>query len=119
MSQHKNKHIEKSVFQIALNLCMIAFFAGIILATANFFTTPLRKANEVKAKEDAKKDLLHDAVKFESHIDAITKGVVFPEVLPNEKLRKILNKKSESTLLNILKKIDHRRAEKIDVKKLT
>lgn len=50
------------------------------------------------------------------YIDAITKGVVFPEVPPNIKLRKILENKSEIELLKILKKLDLRRAKNIDVK---
>ncbi|MFA5931885.1 MAG: tRNA (adenosine(37)-N6)-dimethylallyltransferase MiaA [Candidatus Paceibacterota bacterium] len=50
------------------------------------------------------------------YLDAITKGVVFPEVPPNIKLRKILEKKSEIELIKILKKLDLRRAKNIDVK---
>ena len=48
------------------------------------------------------------------YIDAITKGIVFPEVSPNLKLRKILEKKSVLELLKILKKLDKRRAKNID-----
>ena len=50
------------------------------------------------------------------YIDAITKGTTFPEVPPNNKLRKILEKKSEIALLKILKKLDPIRASNIDVK---
>jgi len=50
------------------------------------------------------------------YIDAITKGVIFPEVPPNLKLRKILDKKSTSQLFKILKKLDKRRAKNIDSK---
>jgi tRNA dimethylallyltransferase len=50
------------------------------------------------------------------YIDAISKGVIFPEVPPNFKLRKILEKKSELELLKILKKLDKKRAENIDAK---
>jgi len=50
------------------------------------------------------------------YIDAVTKGIIFPEVPPNEKLRKILEKKSSTELLKILKKLDLRRAENIDIK---
>jgi tRNA dimethylallyltransferase len=50
------------------------------------------------------------------YIDAITKGVIFPEVPPNIKLRKILEKKSETELLKILKKLDPARAKNIDTK---
>ncbi len=50
------------------------------------------------------------------YIDAITKGIVFPEVPPNNKLRKILEKKSLPALFNILEKLDPVRAENIDQK---
>ena len=47
------------------------------------------------------------------YIDAITKGIVFPEVLPNPKLRKTLHSKSAIALFEYLKKLDPRRAEDI------
>jgi tRNA dimethylallyltransferase len=47
------------------------------------------------------------------YIDAVTKGVVFPEVPPNNKLRKELEKKNSPELLKILKKLDKNRAENI------
>ena len=50
------------------------------------------------------------------YIDAITKGVVFPKVPPNLKLRKILEKKSEIELLKILRELDKTRAKNIDAK---
>ena len=50
------------------------------------------------------------------YIDTLTKGIVFPEVPPNIKLRKTLNKKSEIELLKMLKKLDARRAKSIDSK---
>ncbi len=50
------------------------------------------------------------------YIDAITKGVVFPEVPPNIKLRKILKKKSAPELFKILKKLDSARVKNIDAK---
>jgi len=48
------------------------------------------------------------------YIDTITKGIIFPEVPPNLKLRKILEKKSVKKLFQILKKLDPRRANNID-----
>ncbi len=48
------------------------------------------------------------------YIDAVVRGVVFPEVPPNEKLRKELNKKSTATVFNMLKKLDPERAKNID-----
>jgi len=50
------------------------------------------------------------------YIDAITKGIVFPEVPPNLKLRKILEKKEASELLKILIKLDSARAKNIKEK---
>ena len=47
------------------------------------------------------------------YIDAITKGIIFPEVPPNNKLRKILEKKSAEELLKILQKLDKSRAKNI------
>ncbi len=48
------------------------------------------------------------------YIDAITKGIVFPEVPPNNELRKILEKKSPEQLFKILEKLDPVRAKNID-----
>jgi tRNA dimethylallyltransferase len=48
------------------------------------------------------------------YIDAITKGIVFPEVPPNLKLRKELSLLNGRQLLIILKKLDPRRAKDID-----
>lgn len=48
------------------------------------------------------------------YIDSITKGMVFPEVPPNTKLRKTLEKKSVIALFVILKKLDSKRAKTID-----
>ena len=47
------------------------------------------------------------------YIDAITKGIVFPEVPPNPKLRKTLYSKSAVALFEYLKKLDSRRAKDI------
>ena len=48
------------------------------------------------------------------YIDAITKGLVFPQVPPNLKLRKKLDTRSAKELFVILKKLDPRRAKNID-----
>lgn len=50
------------------------------------------------------------------YVDAITKGIVFPKVPPNIKLRKKLEKKSLTELLKILKQLDTRRVKNIDIK---
>lgn len=50
------------------------------------------------------------------YIDSITNGTIFPEVPPNQKLRKQLNKKSTEELFKILKKLDSKRTENIESK---
>ncbi len=50
------------------------------------------------------------------YIDAVTKGTVFPEVLPDKKQRKELEKKSAIELFKILQKLDKRRAQEIKEK---
>jgi tRNA dimethylallyltransferase len=50
------------------------------------------------------------------YLDAVTKGIVLPEVPPNKKLRENLNKKSVEELFKILKKLDKNRANNIDAK---
>src|SRR3989338_7787969 len=50
------------------------------------------------------------------YIDAVTKGIIFPEVPPNIKLRKQLVTKSERALFLTLKKLDPQRAKTIDAK---
>jgi tRNA dimethylallyltransferase len=49
------------------------------------------------------------------YIDAITKGLIYPEVPPNNKLRKILEDKSAPELFKILQKLDKDRAKNIDI----
>lgn len=50
------------------------------------------------------------------YIQALVDGIVLPEVPPNKKLRKQLEKKSVAELFGILKKLDSRRAKEIDQK---
>lgn len=50
------------------------------------------------------------------YIDAITKGVIFPNVAPNPALRKKLEKKKVTELFIMLKKLDPVRAGNIDAK---
>jgi len=50
------------------------------------------------------------------YIDAVVNNIVFPEVPPNENLRKILNKKSAEELFKMLQKLDKVRAKNIDSK---
>ena len=82
-----------------------------------FTVSQYKKLAENKIKEIVKKNkipIITGGTGF--YIDAITKGVIFPEVLPNKKLRKILEKKSEIELFKILHKLDLRRAKNIDSK---
>lgn len=50
------------------------------------------------------------------YIDAVTTGLVLPEVPPNPKLRQTLEKQSTEKLLQTLQKLDTARAENIDQK---
>lgn len=50
------------------------------------------------------------------YIQALIDGIVLPEVPPNKRLRKQLEKKSAGELFLILKKLDVRRAREIDAK---
>jgi len=50
------------------------------------------------------------------YIDAVTKGIILPQVPPNLTLRKTLNKKTTRALFDALKKIDPARAKSIDPK---
>ncbi len=80
-----------------------------------FSVTEYKKLTEKKIKEiisRGKVPIICGGTGF--YIDAITKGVVFPEVAPNLKLRKILEKKDTLELFKILKKLDKTRAQNID-----
>ncbi|HNW71867.1 MAG TPA: tRNA (adenosine(37)-N6)-dimethylallyltransferase MiaA [Candidatus Paceibacterota bacterium] len=48
------------------------------------------------------------------YIDAVVKNINFPEVPPNKKLRKVLEKKNITELFQMLKKLDNSRAKNID-----
>ncbi len=48
------------------------------------------------------------------YVDSLLRGLSFPEVPPNVTLRKALEKQSPSTLFDMLKKLDPRRASEID-----
>ena len=50
------------------------------------------------------------------YIDAVVDNIILPEVLPNQKLRNKLEKKSCEALFAILKKLDPARASNIDAK---
>lgn len=50
------------------------------------------------------------------YIDAVTKGIILPEVKANPRLRKKLESLSLEILLKMLKKLDPKRAKDIDIK---
>ncbi|HAS80540.1 MAG: tRNA dimethylallyltransferase [Candidatus Nomurabacteria bacterium GW2011_GWE1_32_28] len=79
-----------------------------------FTVTEYKKLAEEKIKEiisRGKTPIICGGTGF--YIDAITKGIIFPEVKPNLKLRKILEKKKAKELFIILVKLDKRRAKDI------
>jgi len=87
------------------------------IAKNKFTVAEYKKLAEEKIKEIISRDktpIICGGTGF--YIDAITKGVIFPKVPPNSKLRKILEKKSTEQLLKILKKLDPTRAKNIDSK---
>ena len=72
-----------------------------------------------KALEAIKKILKKDKLPFlvggsPFYIYSLTDGIKFPKVKPDKNLRKKLEKKSPEQLFQILKKIDKKRAAKID-----
>jgi tRNA dimethylallyltransferase len=71
-----------------------------------------KKITEIVAKN--KVPILCGGTGF--YIDAVTKGMVLPQVPPNKKLRKILEKLTAQQLFKILGKLDSARAENIDAK---
>jgi len=54
-----------SIPTIALNLMWAAVLSGLILATLNFFTQPIRERNEAEFKERARAMVLPQANRFE------------------------------------------------------
>lgn len=79
-----------------------------------FSVAEYKNLAEIKIKEilsKGKTPIITGGTGF--YIDAITKGVIFPEVPPNIKLRKELEKKNVVALLAILKKLDPARTKDI------
>lgn len=80
-----------------------------------FSVVEYKKLTETKIKEILSRNkipIICGGTGF--YIDAITKGLVFPEVPPNKKLRAILHSKSAIALFEYLKKLDPKRAKNID-----
>jgi len=69
-SEHKDHKPEPGILVVGINLCIIGLVAGIILAVTNYFTEPIRKANEEKAKIEAQQKLLPEASLFEPITDS-------------------------------------------------
>jgi tRNA dimethylallyltransferase len=89
----------------------------IINPKARFTVLEYKKLAEEKIKEIISRGntpILCGGTGF--YIDAVTKGIVFPEVPPNLKLRKKLSLLDGRQLLMILKKLDKQRAKNIDPK---
>ncbi len=89
----------------------------VVSPKSKFTVTKYKKLAEKKIKEILLKNkvpIICGGTGF--YIDAITKGMVFPRVPPDTKLRKTLEKKSEIELFKILKKLDSRRTKNIDTK---
>lgn len=86
-------------------------------AKNRFTVSQYKKLTDKKIKEIIKKGkvpIICGGTGF--YIDAVVNGIIFPEVPPNKKLRKILDKKSTEKLFEILKNLDKNRAENIDPK---
>ncbi len=82
-----------------------------------FTVTEYKKLADKKIKEiiaRSKVPIICGGTGF--YIDAVTKGIIFPEVPPNTKLRKELEKKNSFELFKILKKLDSKRAKNIKEK---
>ncbi len=67
MSTAAHAHVEKpsTILGIALNLMAAGLLSGVILATINHFTQPIRERNEELMREQARKDVLPTASRFE------------------------------------------------------
>lgn len=105
------KITEKEMKNIAHHLLDVANLKN------QFTVTKYKKLAERKIKEIIKRGKVPIIVGGTGfYVDAVTKGVVFPQVPPNKKLRKNLEKKPIIELIAELKKLDPRRAKNIDLK---
>ena len=83
-------------------------------AKNKFTVSDYKKLADKKIKEIIKKGkvpIICGGTGF--YIDAVVNGIIFPEVPPNEKLRKILDKKNTENLFKILSILDKNRAKDI------
>lgn len=84
---------------------------GIIEPTQNFSVAKYKKLAEQKIDEVLKRGkipIICGGTGF--YIDAVTKGLVLPEVPPNTELREKLRSKDSTELLEMLKELDQDRA---------
>lgn len=90
------------------------YLLDVVSPKHSFTVTEYQKLTEEKIKEILARGntpIICGGTGF--YIDAITKGVVFPEVPPNKELRKKLMTKSAKALLVTLEKLDSKRAKDI------
>ena len=82
-----------------------------IFSIAEYQTIAQQKIQEIIAR--GKTPIICGGTGF--YIDAITKGIVLPEVAPNTVLRKKLENKTTKELVYILTKLDPARAKTVDI----
>ena len=93
------------------------YLIDIVSPKKKFTVVDFKKLADKKIKEIIKKGklpIICGGTGF--YIDAVTKGVVLPEVPPNNKLRKELEGKTTEELVLTLQKFDTTRAQNIDTK---
>jgi tRNA dimethylallyltransferase len=83
-----------------------------IFTVSNFQELANKKIEEIAKK--GKVPIICGGTGF--YIDTLVNGTVLPEVLPNKKLRKNLEKETTEKLFEVLKKLDSARALNIDSK---
>lgn len=81
-------------------------------SVAQFQTLAFKKIKEIQKRGHV--PFLVGGTGF--YIQSVVDGLILPEVKPNWKLRKILEKKSTGQLFSMLKKLDSTRAKAIDAK---
>ena len=82
-----------------------------IFSVAEYKTITQQKIQEIIARE--KTPIICGGTGF--YIDAVTKGIILPEVAPNSALRKKLEHKTTKELVRILTKLDPIRIKTIDI----
>ena len=93
------------------------YLIDIVSPKKKFTVVDFKKLADKKIKEIIKKGklpIICGGTGF--YIDAVTKGVVLPEVPPNNKLRKELEMQTTEELVLTLQKFDTTRAQNIDTK---